>query len=136
MIQSLIIIKIFLLMMLCHIIDDFVLQPVCLSKLKQKSWWISECQKENVEIDKYCNDYRMALAMHSMSWSTMILLPWIILSSTVNPVALLLMWLFNAVVHYWVDDLKANHYSINLVTDQLVHACQIILTFTILVCFS
>lgn len=136
MIQLLIIVKIFLLMILCHIIDDFVLQPVCLSKLKQKSWWISECQKENVEIDKYCNDYRMALAMHSMSWSTMILLPWIILSSTVNPVALLLMWLFNAVVHYWVDDLKANHYSINLVIDQLIHVYQIILTFAILICFS
>ena len=26
-------------MILLHIIDDFVLQPICLSKLKQKSFW-------------------------------------------------------------------------------------------------
>ena len=32
--------KLFILSILFHIIDDFVFQPICLSKLKQKSFWI------------------------------------------------------------------------------------------------
>ena len=32
-------IKIVLFMILFHIIDDFVLQPISLSNLKQKKWW-------------------------------------------------------------------------------------------------
>ena len=32
-------IKILLFMILLHIIDDFVLQPISLSNLKQKKWW-------------------------------------------------------------------------------------------------
>ena len=26
-------------MLLAHVLDDFVLQPQCLSDLKQKDWW-------------------------------------------------------------------------------------------------
>ena len=40
--------RIFLLMILLHILDDFVLQGVCLNKLKQKEFWkdyISETNK-------------------------------------------------------------------------------------------
>lgn len=61
-------IKILLLMLLCHIIDDFVLQPICLSKLKQKDWW----EKHIYENVMYKDDYKMALFIHSMSWSIMI----------------------------------------------------------------
>lgn len=63
--------KILLLMILCHIIDDFVLQPVCLSKLKQKKTW--------EELEDWCglykHDYIMALFIHALSWAIMIHLP-------------------------------------------------------------
>ena len=52
-------IKIILLMILLHIIDDFVLQPISLSKLKQKSFW--ELYLKDSEL--YKNDY---LAIHLM----------------------------------------------------------------------
>ena len=68
-------VKIILLMGLLHIIDDFVLQPVCLSQLKCKSWWVEECKKNNVDYKKYEGDYISALLMHAFSWSIMILLP-------------------------------------------------------------
>lgn len=42
---------IFFLMLLMHIIDDFVLQPKSLSHLKQKTWWKYECQSKQI---KYC----------------------------------------------------------------------------------
>ena len=57
-------IVIFFLMILCHILDDFVLQPVCLSNLKQKRWWDEHCYGK-----QYNNDYKMALLIHSLSWS-------------------------------------------------------------------
>lgn len=46
-------------MILLHIIDDFVLQPISLSKLKQKSFW--ELYLKDSEL--YKNDY---LAIHLM----------------------------------------------------------------------
>ena len=46
-------IVIFFLMILCHILDDFVLQPVCLSNLKQKRWWDEHCYGK-----QYNNDYK------------------------------------------------------------------------------
>ena len=45
-------IKVLLLMFLFDIIDDFVLQPICLSKLKQKRYWIEECEKNNLGCEK------------------------------------------------------------------------------------
>lgn len=63
--------RILLLMILCHIVDDFVAQPVCLAKLKQRQWWI-----DNGHTDpKYKDDYKTALLIHSISWSIMVHLP-------------------------------------------------------------
>jgi hypothetical protein len=114
------------LMILCHIIDDFVLQPVCLSNLKQKSWWGEHCNGK-----QYRNDYKMALFIHSLSWSIMIHLP-IILLYVCNGWVLSFSILINMIIHYIVDDLKANKYKINLVIDQSIHFIQIILTFIII----
>lgn len=60
---------IILCMVFCHIVDDYYLQGI-LAKLKQKSYW-----ELNAPDKKYENDYRMALLMHSISWSFMIMLP-------------------------------------------------------------
>ena len=44
-------------------------------------------------------------------------------------------WLIpiNTAIHFVVDDLKANRFKINLITDQSIHFIQIVLTF--LVCY-
>jgi hypothetical protein len=117
--------KILFLMMLFHIIDDFVFQPICLSKLKQNDVW-----KNSPPM--YKNDYIMALFIHALSWSIMIHLPlfifcipWWVLILTISS---------NLVVHMIVDDLKANLKTINLVQDQSIHLIQIILTFVIYYC--
>lgn len=113
------------LMILCHIIDDFVLQPVCLSNLKRKEWW-----NQNYNGKLYKNDYKMALFIHCLSWSIMIHLP--LLVTFVLPWWILLLTIsINTLIHYIVDDLKANKYKINLITDQSIHLVQIIITFLI-----
>lgn len=129
--------SILLLMILCHIIDDFVLQPICLSKLKQKEWWLDNVYKDeegNYDAKKhrfYKNDYKMAGLIHAVSWSIMILLPFIFFHP-VNSVFLSLFFLFNTIIHYVVDDAKANGKRINLEDDQKAHFLQIIVTFIVL----
>lgn len=120
-------ISILFLMILCHIIDDFVFQPVCLSNLKQKTWWNEHCQGK-----LYRNDYKMALFIHSLSWSIMINLPLMLLYSH-NDWIIAISILINMIIHFIVDDLKANKWKINLITDQTIHLVQIILTYLILV---
>lgn len=66
-------IKIVILMIFCHLIDDYFLQGK-FSYLKQKSWWIKACNDDGLSIDKYKNDYKMALLEHSLEWSIAILL--------------------------------------------------------------
>jgi hypothetical protein len=124
--------KIILLMGLFHIIDDFVLQPVCLSQLKCKSWWIEECKKNNVDFKQYEGDYISALLMHAFSWSIMILVP-VMFMMDVNDWLLIKFFIINAGIHAYVDDLKANRFKINLWTDQLIHIIQILITFYIIV---
>lgn len=129
--------KLLILMFICHVIDDFVLQPICLSKLKQKDWWF-----DNVFIDDdgnydfkkqefYKNDYKIALLIHSLSWSAMILLPLLFLTPTAG-ISVFCIWIANAMIHYITDDLKANEKKITLVQDQIVHFVQIFLTLFIL----
>ena len=121
-----IMIKILLLMLFAHIVDDFYLQGI-LANMKQKRWW------EHSEWYKplYRNDYKMALLIHSMSWSIMILLPFMFLHY-VSGLMLLGAFIINAVIHYYIDDLKANRGQINLVVDQSIHIIQVILTWMIL----
>ena len=121
-------IKIVLFMILFHIIDDFVLQPICLSNLKQKKWW----EKQEGYSDKYKDDYKVALAIHSISWSIMIHIPLVIMFPSLGQLALLISFIVNAVIHYFIDDLKANKLKINLFEDQMVHFCQICTTLSVI----
>ena len=118
--------KILLLMILFHIIDDFVLQPVCLAKLKQQSWW-----KENAPEEMYCFDYVTALLIHALSWSIMILVPPMFVK-VIPGYMLLLLVVTNTTIHAIVDDCKANKKTINLTRDQLIHFFQIFFTWTII----
>ena len=121
-------IKIVLFMILFHIIDDFVLQPISLSNLKQKKWW----EKQEGYSDKYKDDYKVALAIHSISWSIMIHIPLVIMFPSLGQFALLISFIVNAVIHYFIDDLKANKLKINLFEDQMVHFCQICTTLSVI----
>ena len=118
-------------MLFCHLIDDFVLQDK-FTYLKQKSWWVKTCKDEGLSIEKYGNDYKMALFEHSLEWSIAILLP-IIFLCDVTGFVLLTTVIINTVIHYIVDNAKANQLRLNLVQDQTFHFVQIIVTWVILI---
>ena len=122
--------NIFILMVLMHVIDDFVLQPVCLSKLKQEKWWMEECKKQDLPFKKYEDDFIAALFCHSASWSAMILLP--IIFWMPNCEWLCVVWLLNTLTHSLIDNLKANDLKLNLVQDQLLHLAQICITLIVI----
>lgn len=111
-----------LLMIFCHIVDDYYLQG-WLSSAKQKKYW-----QENAPQKLYQYDYIWALIMHSFSWAFMVMLP-IAYSLSFNiPVPFLIVFVANVVIHAFTDDLKANKRKINLWIDQIIHLCQIAIT--------
>lgn len=117
---------IFLIMILLHIIDDFVLQPICLSKLKQKSFWEAYIKDD----EKYKFDYKVALVIHALSWSIMIHLPLMVIG--VGEYGIFISVLLNTIMHAWTDDEKANKLNITLFEDQILHLGQIVGTWAIL----
>ena len=118
---------IFLLMIFCHIVDDYYLQG-WLASAKQKKYW-----EENAPDEMYKHDYIWALIMHSFSWSFMIMLPvayvW---NFNINPLFVII-FLWNVTEHAIFDNMKANKKETNLIQDQICHLVQIILTFVLLV---
>ncbi len=117
-------VKLFLLMLLCHIVDDFCLQSFCLSKLKQKSFWA-------VYDDKYRNDWVPALILHALEWAIMIHIPVFLMLPETPGFYLCLSILLNTVTHAVIDHLKCNKFILNLIEDQSVHFFQVVLTFCI-----
>jgi len=111
-------------MLLAHLVADYNLQG-WLAQAKQKKWW-----EQNAPDKKYKHDWIAALICHSLTWAILITLPIIcVMHFEIN-------WLWlsipvNVASHFIIDDLKANKYKINLVTDQLLHLCQIIITWGI-----
>ena len=116
---------ILILMIFCHIADDYYLQG-WLASAKQKQWW-----KDNAPDKLYRFDYIWALIMHSFSWSFMIMLPIAIALKLNVDINFFLMFIINAVFHAGIDDLKANKFRINLWQDQLTHIGQIVVTFVL-----
>ena len=116
-----------ILMIFCHIVDDYYLQG-WLASAKQKQWW-----KDNAPDKLYRFDYIWALIMHSFSWSFMIMLPIAVFNSFTVSGAFVGMLVFNMIMHAFVDNLKANKRMINLWVDQFCHMVQIAGTFIIFV---
>ena len=116
-------------MLFCHIVDDYYLQG-WLASAKQKSWWEKNCPKP---LYKY--DYIVALFEHAFSWTFMIHVPLIVtMVITGKSIALplfLLLFIINWGIHTITDDAKANKLIINLILDQWIHICQILLTWII-----
>lgn len=112
-----------LLMIFCHIVDDYYLQG-WLASAKQKKWW-----EDNAPQKLYEYDYLWALLMHSFSWSFMIMLPIFFVSNFQITETMLAFFLWNVFIHAFTDNLKANEYKINLWHDQLIHMCQLCVTW-------
>ena len=116
-------IKIFILivMVFCHTVADYNLQG-WLASAKQKSYW-----EENAPEGMYKHDYIMALIMHSISWSSMIMFPLMIYQLyTGNSLRMtFIIFIANILLHAQIDDEKANAKQISLVQDQLIHLVNI-----------
>lgn len=117
-----------LLMLFMHVLDDFVLQPAVLSKLKQKSWW-----EKNAPNPKYKHDYIAALIAHSFSWTFCVMLPIAMYYSLFPPTRFYALFAANMALHGFIDHMKANKMRINLIFDQSAHIYQILLTYTVLI---
>lgn len=120
-------VKIFILivMLFCHTIADYNLQG-WLASAKQKSYW-----EENAPDKMYRYDYIMALIMHSISWSSMIMLPLMIYLLYIgNSLGVtFLLFIVNIFLHAQTDDMKVNVKQINLIQDQAIHLVQIVVSW-------
>lgn len=112
-------------MIFCHIIADYNLQG-WLAQAKQKSYW-----EKNAPEKMYKNDYIMALLMHSLSWTYLMMLPLAIYSHFKANFLFAILLVINSILHFIIDDLKANKHKINLIIDQILHIGQIFMTFFI-----
>ena len=115
-----------LLMIFCHIIDDYYLQG-WLASAKQKKYW-----EENAPAKFYRFDYIWALIMHSFSWAFMVMLPIAFTMSFQVNVLFVVVFVANMIGHAITDNEKANRFTINLWIDQIVHLSQIVMTAIIL----
>ena len=123
-------IAILFIMIFLHIIDDFVLQPVCLSKLKQKDFWKRNTSEEDYN-KLYKHDYFAALIIHGLSWSIMIHLPFLLMGNC-HVVLIGCFIICQCAWHSYIDNEKANKKKINLITDQLLHFAQIFISWVLL----
>ena len=125
-------IKIFILivMVFCHTVADYNLQG-WLASAKQKSYW-----EENAPDKMYRYDYIMALIMHSISWSSMIMFPLMIYQLYIgNSLGVTFsLFIVNIFLHAQTDDMKANVKQINLIQDQVIHLIQIVVSWFLVMC--
>lgn len=119
---------VFLWMLFFHVVADYNLQG-WLASAKQKSWWEENCK---FEMYKYKYDYIMALIMHSISWTFMIMLPIAYAQGFTIGGLFAIIFVVNMALHAQIDNMKANQKLINLWQDQLLHILQIVLTFVVL----
>lgn len=108
-------------MLFFHVVADYNLQG-WLASAKQKSYW-----QENAPDKLYRYDYIIALIMHSISWTFMVMLPIAYVNQFNIDIGFVGMFIANVTIHAFVDHLKANMKLINLWHDQLMHLCQIAL---------
>ena len=117
------------LMFLLHFFADFNLQiGAGLDNFKQKKWWSDQIPKNMDERKRlltwrmYKNDYMAGLACHAMYWSLVVCLPLLMIGGPAYAISSVI----QGAIHYFVDDMKANKKTLNLIEDQIVHAIQIL----------
>jgi hypothetical protein len=113
-------------MLFFHVVADYNLQG-WLATAKQKSWWEKQEECRHC-MWKYKHDYIMALIMHSISWTFMVMLPIAYVNNFTVDWLFVLIFTINVVAHAVIDHAKANVKKINLVEDQILHLIQISFT--------
>lgn len=109
------------LMILCHIIEDFHIQGV-MANMKQKSFW-------NPYGEKYADDWKPVIILHGMEWAMLTSMPCLVMSWFDVPMWFVLVIVTMGLLHAYIDHLKANVGKINLITDQTLHMCQIMIIY-------
>ena len=118
-----------LLMIMLHIIADYLMQTDFIKRFKQKKVWEELFKDIGLdENNKYKYDYIVVLLVHAFSWSFITFLPIILIS---NVTMFIIATIVNTIIHAIIDDLKANKYKINLLVDQGLHLLQIIITILV-----
>ena len=107
-----------------HLIADFNLQGM-LGNLKMKEWW-----QKNHPDKMYEHDYLTAGWLHAYFWSCFTFLPLAVTDFYKWAV------LFNMLIHFLIDHLKANKRCISLTIDQLLHMAQISVTLQVFNCLQ
>ena len=108
-----------------HCIGDYTLQGDFLSAAKRKSFWINKINEKTNSLEHY-----IILFIHAYIWAFCITLP---LFNLISSSKLILSIIINCILHMYIDNLKANRKVITLLTDQLLHLLQIIVTYLLLV---
>lgn len=129
-----------MLMIALHIFADYHLQGIFAS-MKQSDWWNK--QIENYGSSIYKNDHKVSLATHSFEWAFVMMLPlfyevyhwcwnfdYYSLLAGGTYIGLLVL---NTIIHYKVDDAKANRKTISLAKDQSIYLIQVFFTWLIFV---
>lgn len=115
-------------MIACHYLADYPLQGI-IANLKQEKWW-----KENYDSDKNEANAEVALMLHGVFWSFMIVLPimlFALLTKQYNIRLYYWMLVINSLIHSIIDDMKCNVNLISYRTDQYIHLIQIFITWVI-----
>lgn len=122
-----------IIMIFLHIVADFNLQGI-LAQMKQRDWWVKQLPKDqNLDDTMYKNDYKITLLAHAFEWSFIVMLPFLhyipgSLYKTEYVTLYMVLLVYNTFTHYVIDDIKANRKACSLITDQLGHIAQIIVT--------
>ena len=114
--------KVLLCMIYLHLIDDYKMQG-WLTSAKSKNWWIINSPYPR---EKYEYDYIIALLEHGFMNSFMVHIP-IYIWLCQNEKILLISVLIFAIIHSFIDHLKANCKMINLIQDQIIHIVLIVI---------
>ena len=112
------------LMLFMHYVADWIVQTDKIAHFKQKDKW------EKYD-NKYEFDYLVVLELHSFSWSFCVFTPLLLMEHNYAIILYLIIMTINNIIHFIIDDLKANKKKINLFEDQIMHCLQIIISFII-----
>lgn len=116
---------IWLIMVAIHVLHDFN-QGEPIANMKQKDWW-----KEHYPARLYRNDYIIVLILHGVLWSVLVSIPifvfrYCIYDEVYNSLIVFSI-IINAMVHAFIDHLKANRKCISLLQDQILHLLQLLI---------
>ena len=108
----------FLYMVFCHCVADFILQTKFIARAKSREYW------KNNKNTKSEYEFISVLIIHSFMWAIFIHLP-IILLLQYNETILFSSIIINTIFHCIIDHLKCNMHLIDLNQDQTFHLMQI-----------